>query len=284
MISVKVNYAGVTAMARDLARSSAQPYDRVLRLETASIIKICALHAQIASLAEIKRDVAAKAAHNFVSPDESIVSTNVKQNVGRTWFVPGDKAGNSAAPLRAVRGQGPVQMGHARPIVGHGSFFMVFDTGGAKGWHLPDFYWQAYLLATNDRAGYIKARIAELARRRGLMRLSWLQVGDALGVPLSAVGPQGNLQEGIARAARAGSGRSYTNGSAAVSYGTTRLLITVRNASPLAIKNQGQGALDRAINQRVKGFEIAMQKGCLADLQLRARRWPGIFVTPGGAN
>ena len=268
MITVKVNYAGIVAMARDLARYSAQAYDNVLRLETASIIKICALNARPASVAAIKRSVTMHAEHNYVSPDESIVSINSTKNTGRTWFAAADIRANPERHYRSGNGKTSV-------------WFMVFAAGHGQGWHLPDFYWQAYLLATHDREGYVKARIAELQKRRGLQLLSWLQIGDQLGVPLSTVSPSGTLREDLARGARGPKGATYSNGSALVRTVGSRLLITVTNRSPIAGKRQGQAALDRAINQRVKGFEIAMRKGVLADLKLRATRWKGIFVTGG---
>lgn len=255
---IKVNYTGMAVMARELARYSPQPLERIFRLETASVIKICAIRAQVASLAAIKRAVAAQAAGNFVSPDQSLVSINQQKAAGRVWFVPGDKS--------PQRGPG-------------GTFLLVYGTGGSKGHHLTDFAWQAYLLATNDRVGYMKARVAELASRRGLQRLSWLQIGDRLGVPLASVAPARSLREDVARSARGPRGRTYQNGTAEIRITPRSLIIAVRNQSPLAIKNQGQGELDRAVAQRLRGFDIAVRHGVHLDLVARSRRWPGIFVT-----
>jgi hypothetical protein len=277
MITTRVDYGGVTAMARDLANWSAAPYRKVLLSETASIIKICALRAKPASLAKIKTAIELTADRNFVGADQSVVSINLRAAKGRVWFVPGSM---TSSPERATRGAGPVQPGKLRPIVSHGNFLLVYEAGGAKGHHLPDAAWQAYLLAVNDRDGYIKARLKELRSRRGLQLLSWLQIADGLGVPLSTVAPQGSLQESIARAARGPGGRSYANGRVAIDDEGKQLLITVTNGSPLAIKRQGQDELDRAINQRVRGFEIAVRKGVINDLHLRAARWKGIFITP----
>ena len=47
----------------------------------------------------------------------------------------------------------------------------------------------------------------------------------------------------------------------------------------LPAKRHGQERLDNAITQRLRGFDIALNKGVLDDMTIRARRWPGIFVS-----
>lgn len=260
-IKTKVDYSGILAMARELAKYSPLAYEKIAVMETASIIKIAALRAKIAPLAKIKRDVLAKLDTGFKTPDGSIVSVNRHKGSGRTWFAPADRRED---PKRPYRGKATC-------------WFMVYAAGPARGHHLPDFYWGAFLLAIDDKTGYLKARVAELSRRRGMMRFSWIQMGDALGVPLSTVSPTGNLQEVIARGARS-RGRIYPNGSAQIQITSRSINILIRNTSPLAIKNQGQAELDRAMAQRFKGFTIAMQKGMLTDLKARSARWRGVFV------
>jgi hypothetical protein len=122
--------------------------------------------------------------------------------------------------------------------------------------------------------------VAIMLKRRGLLRQSWLQVIDGLGVSVSSIAPSGNVQEGTVRAARGYRGRTYANGRASERRPLlSSLSIEVVNVSPLAFKRQGQADLDRASAQRLRGFSIALQKGLLTDVQRRAARWPGIFVT-----
>lgn len=261
-IRTKVDYAGILAMARELAKYSPLPYQKIALMETASIVKIAALRAKIAPLSKIKRDVLAKLDSGFETPDGSIVSINRHRSKGRTWFAPADRRED---PKRPYRGKDTC-------------WFMVYAAGPARGHHLPDFYWSAFMLAIDDKTGYLKARVAELSRRRGLMRFSWIQIGDALGVPLSTVSPSGNLQEMIARGARGPGGRTFQNGTAQIRVTSRSVSILLRNASPLAIKNGGQADLDRAAAQRFKGFAIANQKGMLTDMKARSSRWRGVFV------
>lgn len=250
-------------MATELSRLSGKSYEKVLRLESASIIKICALKASIASKAAIQRDVQREVSTGRLRGQYDLgrVTINVKVSAGRVWFVPSGKT--------ARRGPG-------------GTFRMVFDAGpmvGPKrGWHLSDSEWVGYLMVVDGLREAAELRVAELVKRRGLMRLSWLQIGDQLGVPLATVSPQGNLQESIARAARGPGGRVFRNGTSRLSITGGSIAFTVRNESPLAIKRQGQASLDKAIAQRLKGFAIAVDKGVLQDLQLRAARWRGVFV------
>lgn len=274
-ISMQVRYAEFAQMARDLSRTSGERYEKVLKLETASIIKICALNAGVASVAKIKV-AAPRAFSSFTEPGGSAtVVVNSRRFKGRVWFSyrsTGGSGSDSGSGRAGIRGVGAVMVFDAGP-----------EVGPTRGWHLRDEVWQDYLTVLGYREQGIKKSIQARIRARGLQRLSWIQVGDALGVPLSTVSPSGNLQEDLVRAARTASGRKYLNGIASVRSTLTTFSITVRNSSPLAVKNQGQAALDRAVAQRLRGFQIAVQKGVLLDLQARAARWRGIFVRGQGS-
>lgn len=267
-LQIRVDYSRVSVMARELAGASGRPYEYVLRLETASIIKICALNARIASLAKIKEAMIRRISGTFREPNgSSIIVINQRRDKGRTWFAyfenkEGGSRGSGRAGIRNV------------------GAYMIFDAGPSDGWHVPDTVWHDYLALCGYREEALKRGLKERQRARGLQRLSWLQIGDALGVDLNTVSPSGSLQEALARRARPANGRTYRNGVATVYVSAAGFSITVRNSSPLAIKNQGQRQLDRAVHQRLRGFEIAWEKGVHNDFKLRAKRWRGIFVSP----
>jgi hypothetical protein len=247
-------------MARDLSRISGKDYALIIHSETGSIVKIAALRSRVASLAKIKRDVQAKAGHRFHEPGGSSVAiVNWKRDEGRTWFAYSEAGGR-------IRNVGA---------------YMVYDAGKAKGHHLPDSVWQDYLALLGYEMDYVKQRTKELARRRGLQRLSWLQIGDAIGIVFAAISPSGNLSEAVVRGSRGPGGRTYQNGTAKPTVSGSKYAISITNVSPLAVKNGGQATLNAAINQRVKGFEIALAKGVLFDLKARSSRWKGIFVSQG---
>jgi hypothetical protein len=264
-VSVKVDWSQLLGMARTLAARSPVPYKRILLMETASIIKIAALRSRIASAAEIKRDAVNRLDTEYKSPDGTIVTINKHKSAGRTWLATGDRRENQGLAYRAK--------GTSRSV-----WLMVYESGPSRGHHLPDEAWMAYLIAIDDKQSAVKALIVTLLRRRGLTRLSWIQMGDALGIPLSTVSPQGSLQEQVARAARGPRGRIFQNGTAQVTITSRSLIIRIRNESPLAIKQKGQQELDRAAAQRLKGFVIAMNKGIFDDMKAASARWRGIIV------
>lgn len=266
-VTVKVDRAGILAMARELGRYSPMSLDHIFRSEVGSIVKICLLRSKIASKASVRRRVEARTAAQYRGEDGSIVSVNQSKEAGRVWFASADRRDDTSLGYR--KGQG----GAARSV-----WLMVFAAGGGRGWHLRDADWLAYLAASGDQAGYRKAVIAIMLTRRGLLRQSWLQILDQLGVAPASIAPAGNAQESVVRAARGYRGRTYPNGSGALTGGGSKLSIIIGNESPLAIKRAGQAELDRATARRRKGFVIAVQKGQLTDLKARASRWPGIFV------
>lgn len=258
-------------MTLELSRMSGKDHAPVIRIEAASCIKIAALKQKIASAATIRRQVRERKGSHFKG-DSGEVSTNVHVFAGRVWFT-------QAVGSRAKRLTGPVQPGQARHVVQSGGYYLVYNQGHTRGWRLPDPIWLEFLATEDGREEYIKALIAERTARRGIERLSWLQMGDAIGIDLETVAPSGALQQPIARAA-AVRGRQYKNGAAIETATGSRFILLVTNESPAAIKRFGQIRLNNAVEQRVRGFEIALGKGLLQDLERRAARWPGIFVRP----
>jgi hypothetical protein len=256
---VKVDRRGILAMARELQRYSPQSLEFIFRSEVGSIVKICLLRAKVASKAKVRRAVERQTAQTYRADNGAKISINGVRNPGRIWFVPPD-----ATP---TRGPG-------------GNFFMVLEAGPARGWHIRDDYYTLFIGAIGDREGYERALIAIMIKRRGLLRQSWLQILDRLGVSAASIAPSGNVQESTVRAARGYRGRTYANGEAAVrTPRLSSLSIVVGNDSPLAIKRMGQAELDRATARRLKGFTIALKKGMLNDVVRRSSRWPGIFVS-----
>lgn len=263
--SVTVNTTGFMTMARELSRLSGRDYADVCRIEAATTIKMAALGSPVASVTAIINQTHERAEtfwsvqrQRFLHHDDvTLTDTGFEISVSNGNRVPAGKVWFS-------------RVGWEVP-------YLIFDSGPSRGWHVPDAIWHEYLLTAGYRDEYIKARIAELKRRRGIERQSWLQVGDALGVPLSTA-PGRPLSEDVARAATA-KGRTYTNGTAREATAGAAWSVTVENASPVAIKRNGQNRLNIAINARAKLYQFAVEKNFIADLKFRSSRWPGIFVT-----
>lgn len=253
--TITVTAAGVQAMARDLSALSGKDYAAVLRNFAAESAKGAALDAKVASAKQIEAQVRERSNTTKGQVGEAgayadyALTINLRKSKGRVWY------------LNKITGKA----------------YMVFDAGPTRGHHLPDVMWGDYLQAAKQRSELINARIREILRRRGIERQSWLQVGDALGVPLATVAPQGALQESVARAANV-HGRTFPNGTSTEATHGAQHLITIRNASPVAIKRRGQDRLNRAITRRFTLFQTAVKRGFISDLKFRSSRWPGIFV------
>ncbi len=271
MIALKkdIRATGFKEMCRELANVSGQDYAYVLLSEAATVAKIAALSARMASAAAIRRQVRERKGAKFTG-ESGEVSVNIARSPGRVWFT-------QAVGSRGVRVTGPLLPGRERHIVQSGGYYLVYDTGHSRGHHLPAPIWHEFLLSEEGREAYVKQLTAELIARRGIERLSWLQIGDSLGIPLSSVSPQGSLGEPTARAALV-RGRQYKNGSSTAVASGSEFVVTLRNESPVAVKRSGQSRVDAAIAQRQRGFQIAVEKGLLDDLERRATRWVGIFV------
>ncbi len=268
-LRVKGNYVGFNLMARELATVSGKTYAHVIRLEAATCIKIAALKQRIASVAAIKRDVRERKGSKFRG-EAGEVSTNRHTATGRVWFT-------QTVGFRAIRLTGPVQRGKTRHIVQSGGYYMVYEQGHTRGHRLPNAIWAEFLATESGREAFIKAEIVEHTGRRGIERLSWIQMADAISVNLDSVAPARDTNQAVARAAMV-RGRQFHNGGALETATGSGFLLVVTNASPAAIKRIGQSRIDDAVGQRVQGFEIACGKGFLDDIQRRSARWPGIFV------
>jgi hypothetical protein len=265
--SLTVRSEGFRAMCGELARLSGKDYADVLRSEAATVVKMAALESPVASAADIRKVVidrdSARTIRTYEGEviigqrrkglgSEEILSINLFKHRGREWFI--DNTGETKK-------------------------YMVYDAGRSRGWHVPDIIWGRYQNLNSERPGKARELTAELLKRRGLERLSWLQIGDGLGVALATVAPAGNLREAVARGATA-RGRTYANGTAAEASDGARFQVSIENASPIAIKRWGQKRIEASMNRRRRGFDIAMKKRLFENLELRAKRYPGIFVKP----
>lgn len=250
---------------------SGKEYRDVLASEAATCVKMAALQSPVASKADIEKQAQERFGHKWETALGEY-SANTTTSKGRLWFWDKDAAHN-----RGVRAHGPLQPGKTRQIVQHGGFYLIYDAGPARGHHVPDHIWLDYLAGRSAQLAAVKARTKELLKRRGLERLSWLQMADAMGISLATVAPAGNLREAQARGATA-RGRTFANGTATESASGLQFEIVVENGSPVAIKRWGQRRLEDAMNRRRRGFEIALAKGLFENLEKRAKRYPGIFV------
>lgn len=153
----------------------------------------------------------------------------------------------------------------------------------ARRWNMKR--WSAYLALEQDRQREIAAderRIVDerkaVKKARGLSKNSWYQIGTGLRLSLRGVPAY------VANASPS-NGQHYVNGSGSEHSESSKFYLQFENrypalASPRTAKMNGHKILQRAVDTRLKAFEIEMQKGVFQDMKARAQRHPGVFVTP----
>jgi hypothetical protein len=153
---------------------------------------------------------------------------------------------------------------------------LVYAAGGAKGWHLGQDEWGRVQAVLKARKKHIVAETKRIKQRRGLLRMSFIQMADALGINLSEVGG-GALSEKIPRRAKM-PGRL---GRASERSEGQEWEATLRNfANGLRGEDGSYWArrLQSALNSRAAAIETDMEKRVFEDFRLRASRYPGLFV------
>ena len=164
---------------------------------------------------------------------------------------------------------------------------LVLSAGAGIGWHLGDREWADYKLTKRERAQFIKAEVARRVARSGMLRMSFLQIADQLGINLGSV-PGGAIgAEGQARHAqmpgRLGQGFTHSSGPEfnMTMVNTSR---AVRKGPHIGrgqfLAGYWQGQLQHAINRRTTAIGNDMRRGVFTDLKTRAQRYPGLFVAP----
>ena len=164
---------------------------------------------------------------------------------------------------------------------------LVYAAGNAPGWHLGDREWADYQATKRERTAFIKAEVARRVARSGMLRMSFLQMSDQLGINMATVSGGAIGGEAKARQAqmpgRLGMGFATTSG--------PEFSMTMSNTSDAVRKGPHigggrfqagywQAKLQVAINRRTNAMATEMRKGVYKDLKTRAQRYPGLFVSP----
>ena len=236
------------ASVRELSRVTGRDYADLLHDQAAAVVKILARDkaAKPPSVARIRKKVEAQLNRGKFSGPEGDIAPG---RGGAVWYRPSGSA----------------------------KWRMVFAPGPSRGWHLAAADWQAYQKLVKARQRAILAETRKRAERRGLLRMSFIQIADAMGVRLANVSGAA-INESIPRRARMPSGRL---GNAARASRGAAYHLDLSNAS-IGVRGRRaaywQGRLQAAITRRARAMETDMRKGVFADVELRAKKYPGIYV------
>lgn len=123
-------------------------------------------------------------------------------------------------------------------------------------------------MARKHRQNMLKETMAA----RGLAKQTWFRVMQDLGLGTGDI-------PAYVRNARGPGGKEYDEGFAKMVIEEAGQFVEMTITNPLLIgKLNWHRIFQGAINDRVKAFEIEMEKGVFDTIKTRAQRYPGIFV------
>lgn len=145
---------------------------------------------------------------------------------------------------------------------------------------------QLWNKAIRNRNKIFKERLEAAVKAIGLTAGSWVQAADSAGLD---IGSSAYITK--ARNAVPSSGRRYQNGKTRQEGNASQFLLTIINSMPILVNGikrkkrsggntelDGWKIINRAIKTRRSAFLMDLRKGVFADLETRARRYPGIFT------
>jgi hypothetical protein len=245
-MSFTVDTTGFKAMAIELAAMGAVPFESVIRSESAHILERCVQLTPASTNERITNSVTRKF-NNYAGGEYGEQNTrglypriSIAANAGHKWWV--DNSGGKRV------------------------FYIM---NGDRKW--SDARWAKYQAEEADRLADLKTMLPKAKAARGLAKNSWVQAADALGLSIDA--------PGYARAATPSNGQIYQNGHGQEFKETDSYFVELTNRYPALVRSGGGPILQRAVNGRLRYFEINLEKGLFDNLKARAERYPGVFVT-----
>lgn len=243
------NHDGFMRMVEELCRLSGQHFDVVLTSLVGQILK-----------STIQRTPARK-------PGEII--KRVSKNATYIEFADGTKLSKFK---KNFRGDDNDMYWDRSTWNGRGKPPRVED---GRAWHnmghrFGALRWSRYQAAKAERPRVLARKAAEAVAARGLAKKTWWEMCEALGLPPS-------MADDYVRNAKAPGGKVFREAFIQKMFQDGAMFIQLTNSNPIFGKLNGRRILERAIDSKVKAFEIDASKGVFETIKQRARRYPGIF-------
>ena len=253
--TLTIDTRGIEALLKELSRTSGRTYEHVLKDQTERILETAARYTHSATTTDIK------ARHQF-RVDRAF----------NTW--PNRKGGRQLPEISINSGRRGGDKGKVwlrDKSEDGGTKFFVMNRN--KRW--SNDRWGRYQALEEQRKQArdeeIKNGLKRAMASRGLQKRSWQDIADALGLRIKI--------PAYASRAVSRSGRRYVNGTGTIQRSGTALSYLLINSAPILItRMDGAKILQRAINTRLKAFQIETEKGVFNDLAARAKRYPGIYI------
>ena len=261
--------AQFSASIREASRLTGYSERDVTRQMVGSALKIAAGRTQVAPPA--KSDPRSRLAlTHFIGASapngEQSVSINAgarirKLGPGFVWFCGHNKAGKRTFKLAGK----------------------IDDSGNDiwGGLHFSAGQWSQIRQIASQYIMGIRGHIAGGRAAAGLGRQSWLQIADALGIPLETVPGRGLDSAGIAKAkaAMASNGKRYINGTGSeANSGNGKYIATLRNELPYALKIKFDSMMTTVLAGEANRFNKMHEKGVFDSQAKLARAYPWVKV------
>ena len=151
--------------------------------------------------------------------------------------------------------------------------FYIMRGGNPRRWSAQR--WARYQATAaqreTDLAQSLRVRTQRAKESIGLTRQSWVQIADDLGIALASDAEK-------YRAAVAGNGIAYKNGTGTRQDGEDGLVLVFENSMPGLIRQGGAAILRRAVETRRTAMETELRKGVFDDLDTLAKRYPALVT------
>lgn len=253
-MSITIDASAFYAMCKDLARMSGNDIKPIIKAQAGALIEVCIRETVKQSGRAVERRIEAKN-RRFEIPGQVVVTRNKKD--GKWWMQ--DKSN-----LRSgYKG--------ARP-----------ELRGTFAYHDMDKHW------SDRRWGrfvMIKAMMQESlitkkehGKMIALRAASWLQCAEDIGI-----GTQIKAQDAVRNAITLKRKKAPKMGRGSEVAEKDAYCIELNNSSNLLVKAvdgiDGAKILEGAFRIRSAAFSRDLKKGTFADIEQRAKRYPGVFTT-----
>lgn len=259
-VVTSIDPSGFLEMLQGLQDLSGQTFEHLLIDQVGALLRNCIAHTRAAGQGAIIKRVSRR--NNFIEFASGEVISVWKKAGGPTMFL-------DTSTFKPRKGQ-------RAPLLERGLSWHEMEPGSGgsgNGRHWSDARWSKFEMLKAEAAKR-QQDFQKALQARGLAKHSWLQAALDLGISTERVGAAGYVQ-----AARPSNGAEYKNGFARTLLEGAAIYIEVSNDQPILVdKLNGAGILQGALDSRVKAFDIETKKGVFADLEARAKRYPGIFT------
>ncbi len=256
---VRVDTTIFDGYMRDLSINLRRSLPDTIRMEAAAVIKTAALMHKPAKAADVRKQARRRVMSRIDDGSGQLITINSGKRGGtpnRIWY---------------------------RDSWGHWHIVGTWSGGNrlpSDGWHLPNGQWSEVKRLWKSELNDAREEITAALRSRGLTIKSWVQILDALNLPLQQVAPISKPIPSYALNAMPRSGKPYKNGTVSETEAPGYFLLETTNTSPLAIKLDGARKIEAAIRNREGAYRNALKHGVFESASETAKRYPGIEVSP----